>query len=77
MLYGIEHPNVHYLTGSLLGSFITDYCEQHHIYCDEHILNNAFGCEGLFSEPEAIKLIETTAELWSLRNAERFLQTRN
>ena len=67
MFQGHEYTNTKYLTGHLLGDFITEYCEAHNVFCDVDILNNAFGCTETYSEPEAVKLIEKTAAQWNLK----------
>ena len=71
--------NIIYMSGHILGEFIQEYCASHGIYCDDWIMNMAFGFDMEWSEAAAVKHIEETALVWRLKDvviAEQ-LRTRN
>lgn len=71
--------NIIYLSGHTLGEFIQEYCANHRIYCDDWIMNMAFGHDTEWSEAAAKRQIEETAAVWQLRDIDiaQQLQIRN
>lgn len=74
-----QRQHIIYMSGHTLGDFIQEYCAANNIYCDDWIMNMAFGFDMEWSEAAAVRQIEETALLWRLRDiaiAEQ-LQKRN